>query len=65
MPNKTIDVTKIACQVEEKTIEINKIDELIAREKKESCVEVFKLARKMASKELKKLEKILQKHVFA
>lgn len=65
MTNPTIDVTKIACQLEEKTLEINKIDELIAREKKESCISTFKVARKIAFKELKKLQKILQKNVFA
>lgn len=65
MPKQTIDVSKIACQLDEKTVEITKIDELIAREKKESCIETFKVARKIAFKELKKLEKVLQKNVFA
>ena len=65
MPKQTIDVTKIACQLDEKTVEINKIDELIAREKKESCIETFKVARKIAFKELKKLQKIIQKQVAA
>lgn len=61
MPKQTIDVSKIACQLDEKTVEITKIDELIAREKKESCIETFKVARKIAFKEMKKLQKILQK----
>jgi hypothetical protein len=61
MSNQTIDVTKIACQLQEKTMEINKIDELISREKKESSVEVFKVARKLAFKELKRLQKIIDK----
>lgn len=65
MPKQTIDVSKIVSQLDEKTVEINKIDELIAREKKESCISTFKVARKIAFKELKKLEKILQKNVFA
>lgn len=59
MSKKTIDVTKIASQVEEKTNELNKIDELISREKKESSIEVFKVARKIAFKELKKLQKMM------
>jgi len=61
MPKQTIDVSKITCQLDEKTVEITKIDELIAREKKESCIETFKVARKIAFKEMKKLQKILQK----
>lgn len=61
MPKQTIDVSKIACQLDEKTVEITKIDELISREKKESCIETFKVARKIAFKEMKKLQKILQK----
>jgi hypothetical protein len=61
MPKQTIDVSKIASQLDEKTIEITKIDELIAREKKESCIDTFKVARKIAFKEMKKLQKILQK----
>jgi hypothetical protein len=65
MPKQTIDVSKIACQLDEKTVEITKIDELIAREKKESCIETFKVARKIAFKEMKKLQKIIQKQVAA
>lgn len=65
MPKQTIDVSKIACQLDEKTVEITKIDELIAREKKESCIETFKVARKIAFKEMKKLQKILQKTAVA
>jgi hypothetical protein len=65
MPKQTIDVSKIACQLDEKTVEITKIDELIAREKKESCIETFKVARKIAFKELKKLQKIIQKTAVA
>lgn len=65
MPKQTIDVSKIACQIDEKTVEITKIDELIAREKKESCIETFKVARKIAFKEMKKLQKIIQKQVAA
>lgn len=61
MPKQTIDVSKITCQLDEKTVEITKIDELISREKKESCIETFKVARKIAFKEMKKLQKILQK----
>jgi len=61
MSKKTIDVTKIASQVEDKTNELNKIDQLIAREKKESCIEIFKVARKIAYKELKELKKIMDK----
>ena len=65
MSKKTIDVTKIASQVEEKTNELNKIDELISREKKESSIEVFKVARKIAFKELKKLQKLMDKMALA
>lgn len=65
MSKKTIDVTKIASQVEEKTNELNKIDELISREKKESSIEVFKVARKIAFKELKKLQKMMDKMALA
>lgn len=61
MPKQTIDMSKIACQLDQKTVEISKIDELIAREKKESCVETFKVARKIVCKEMKKLQKILKK----
>lgn len=65
MSKKTIDVTKIASQVEEKTNELNKIDELIAREKKESTIEIFKVARKIAYKELKELKKVMDKMALA
>lgn len=65
MTKQTIDVSKITCQLDEKTVEITKIDELIAREKKESCIETFKVARKIAFKEMKKLQKILQKTAVA
>lgn len=65
MPKQTIDVSKIVSQLDEKTVEINKIDELIAREKKESCIETFKVARKIAFKELKKLQKIVQNQLAA
>lgn len=65
MSKKTIDVAKIASQVEEKTNEINKIDELIAREKKESTIEIFKVARKIAYKELKELKKVMDKMALA
>ena len=66
MPKQTIDMSKVACQIDQKTIEITKIDELIAREKKESCIETFKVARKIIFKEMKKLQKILKKsEIFA
>lgn len=50
MPKQTIDVSKIASQLDEKTVEINKIDELIAREKKKAALRRLKSLVKSLSK---------------